>query len=75
MSAPDADLHDAVHVLPDEVVAVQQLHGLPGALGSVPLERAHQRLPQVVQVVQVHRLSAAQCPAGARPIKHSVILC
>lgn len=63
LSAPDADLHDAVHILPDELVVVQQLHRLSGPLRSVPLKRAEQRLPQVVQIVQVNGLNAAQSSA------------
>lgn len=38
LSSPDADLHDAVHVLLDKLIVVQQLHGFGSALRSVLLE-------------------------------------
>lgn len=66
LSAPDADLHDAIHVLLDELVVVQQLHSLSRSLRSVLLKWAQQCLSQVVQVVQVNCPHAAQRPAGAR---------
>lgn len=65
LSSPDADLHDAVHILPDELVVIQQLHSLSRSVRSLLLQRSQQRLPQVVQVVQVHCLPAAQRPAAA----------
>lgn len=66
LTPPNADLHDAVHILLDELVVVEYLHGFAGALRSMPLKRTHQRQPQVVQVVDVYRLSAAHRPAGAK---------
>lgn len=63
---PNADLHDAVHIFLDEVVVIQYLHSFAGALGSVPLQRAQQRVAQVVQVVQVNRRPAAHGPTASK---------
>ena len=61
LAAPDADLHDAVHILPDEVILVHELDGLARSLSTLPLEGTKQHPPKVRHVVLVHRLTAAQC--------------
>lgn len=48
------------------MVVIQHLHGFAGALGPVPLQRAQQRVAQVVQVVQVNRRPAAHGPRASK---------
>lgn len=75
LTSPHADLHHAVHVLLHQLVVVQQLHGLAGALRAPSLQRTQQRLPQVVQVVQVDGLPAAQRPAAGREQPIAIHVC